>query len=570
MLWENLAFFILDACGSIFFVNPVFEHISGFESSHLTGKPFEALVDSSHSKKVRSLFEKTLGSSIQRHEIEILSRNGDPVALTAQFVPLCENDRVTRIVGVGLPRFSIRSPLMQHDGYTKLKSTLDSMEYGAYIVNRAHEIEYINPALVADFGPLNGRRCYEYFHDRTSACSWCKNQEIQSGKPIYWEWHSPKNGKTYQLFGMPVLNPQGEFCKLEIFQDITERRHSEEILKIEREKLKTILETMPHGVYIISRDYQVDYVNPALESKFGPVGGRKCHEYFFDINDVCEWCKLEDALAGKTTRSEWFLPKANRSFDVVETLIHDSERGASKLAVISDITEKKKAEQALKNSYAEIRHLSHTIMNIHEEDRRRLARELHDDLGQTLTLLKLRMRTFLDKLDEHRPDSHAELIGCIECVDGLMEDIRRISRNLCPAAIEDLGIKAAIQGLLKSFAQRMTWKLAADIADLDERFEKNDRTNIYRFLQQALTNIAKHARAENVFVSLRRFGDEVRLVVQDDGCGFDVEAFQEDGSAEKGLGLVIMRERAEMSGGRFELWSRKGEGTRVTFSLPLR
>ena len=111
-----------------------------------------------------------------------------------------------------------------------LARILDAMEDGVYIVSGNYEIEYINPVLLREFGQPEGHKCYRYFHDRTTPCSWCKNDEVFAGKSVRWQWHSPVNDKTYDLLDTPVRNRDGSISKLEIFRDITERKRTEEAL----------------------------------------------------------------------------------------------------------------------------------------------------------------------------------------------------------------------------------------------------------------------------------------------------------------------------------------------------
>lgn len=112
--------------------------------------------------------------------------------------------------------------------HAKLISILESMGDGMYIVNQACDIEYINRVIEKEFGPVAGRKCYEYFHGRREVCPWCKNKEVFAGKTVQWEWHSDKNNKTYDLLDTPLRNPDGTFSKLEIFRDITDRKRAEE------------------------------------------------------------------------------------------------------------------------------------------------------------------------------------------------------------------------------------------------------------------------------------------------------------------------------------------------------
>ncbi|MDP2682445.1 MAG: PAS domain S-box protein, partial [Deltaproteobacteria bacterium] len=116
----------------------------------------------------------------------------------------------------------------------KLRNILESMGDGVYIVNQTHDIEYINPVIEREFGPIDGRKCYEYFHDRDKVCPWCPNNKVFAGKTVRWEWYSAKNKKTYDLLDTPLRNQDGTISKLEIFRDITERKRAEQELALFR------------------------------------------------------------------------------------------------------------------------------------------------------------------------------------------------------------------------------------------------------------------------------------------------------------------------------------------------
>ncbi|MCK5616840.1 PAS domain S-box protein, partial [Candidatus Pacearchaeota archaeon] len=118
-----------------------------------------------------------------------------------------------------------------HRERDKSISILESMADGVYIVNQNYDIEYVNSILKQEFGLPEGRKCYEYFHDRNEICPWCKNQEVFTGKTVRWEWYSFKNNKTYDLIDTPIKNPDGSVSKLEIFRDITDRKQAEEALR---------------------------------------------------------------------------------------------------------------------------------------------------------------------------------------------------------------------------------------------------------------------------------------------------------------------------------------------------
>ena len=125
----------------------------------------------------------------------------------------------------------------------KLMNILESMKDGVYIANHSYDIEYVNPVIEKEFGPADGRKCYEYFHDREKVCPWCKNPEVFAGKTVQWEWRSDKNNKTYALLDTPLRNPDGTISKLEIFRDITERKYAEYNLAIQYSVVRVLAES---------------------------------------------------------------------------------------------------------------------------------------------------------------------------------------------------------------------------------------------------------------------------------------------------------------------------------------
>ncbi|GAG01316.1 unnamed protein product, partial [marine sediment metagenome] len=128
---------------------------------------------------------------------------------------------------------------------------LDSMEDGVYIVNKEYDIQYVNPALKKDFGLQEGKKCYEYFHDRKEVCPWCKNRDVFAGKSVRWEWSSFKNQKTYDLIDTPLRNPDGSISKIEIFRDITERKQSEEALRGSEERLRSLVQSANDAIITV-------------------------------------------------------------------------------------------------------------------------------------------------------------------------------------------------------------------------------------------------------------------------------------------------------------------------------
>ena len=138
-------------------------------------------------------------------------------------------------------------------------------------------------------------------------------------------------------------------------EDITKRRRAEDALRIERDNLTSILESMEDGVYIVNQQYDIQYVNSVLKNDFGSFEGRKCYKYFHDLDDVCPWCKNPDVFAGETVHWEWHSPKNQRTYDLVDTPLKNPDGSTSKLEIFHDITERKAAQEALERKIGELR-----------------------------------------------------------------------------------------------------------------------------------------------------------------------------------------------------------------------
>jgi signal transduction histidine kinase len=246
-----------------------------------------------------------------------------------------------------------------------------------------------------------------------------------------------------------------------------------------------------------------------------------------------------------------------------------AELSESVMLLIKEVAERKRAEAELQRSEAELRRLSSHLMTAQENERRRISLELHDELGQALSALKLQVGSIQRKL---RNDQTALKEGCGETlryVDETIENVRRLSRDLSPSILEDLGLSAALGWLIEDFTKHHDIKVSADVTNIDNLFSREAQITIYRIFQEALTNIGKHAQATKVSVVVERNGRRVSLLVEDDGKGFDIKRVQQRSPSVKGLGMASMYERVRMVGGILEVSSQERKGTRISFSIPI-
>jgi len=202
------------------------------------------------------------------------------------------------------------------------------------------------------------------------------------------------------------------------------------------------------------------------------------------------------------------------------------------------------------------------VVEAQELERRRLARELHDETGQALTSILLGLKALEERIDD--PSSRAATAELRELVVSTLQDVRRLAVELRPSALDDFGLVAALERLTASFSEQTGIAVDFQTALADERLPEDVETALYRIVQESLTNVVKHARARRVSILLARKNSAVKAVVEDDGQGFDPAE-----QADDGFGLVGMRERLALLGGRLEIESGRGGGTTVAAEVPV-
>jgi signal transduction histidine kinase len=231
-------------------------------------------------------------------------------------------------------------------------------------------------------------------------------------------------------------------------------------------------------------------------------------------------------------------------------------------AHVQDITNRKQAE-------SEKRRLSSRLLNAQEDERRRISFELHDELGQDLTVLKLHIDSIKRKLHQDQSALHNAFKEVLLEVNQTIEKVRRISRDLSPSVLVDLGLNAALRGMLKSFTKHSKIEISTDIQDTKNLFSSEQQIAVYRIFQEIITNISKHAHASKVSIVGKKKSSKFFFRVKDNGIGFDIEEINAKHAPEKGLGLAAMAERAKMLSGHFEISSQVNSGTIIDFEVPI-
>lgn len=231
--------------------------------------------------------------------------------------------------------------------------------------------------------------------------------------------------------------------------------------------------------------------------------------------------------------------------------------------VVMDLTERMRAEQKLRESEERLRYLSTQLLIAQENERKRIASEIHDSLGSSLAAIKFRMEQVLQK------DGIGDPGNIIASIQKAIEESRRIQMVLRPSSLDDLGILPTLNWFCREFQETYpSIHIKTQINIEEKNVPDHLKTVIYRICQEAFNNIAKHSKARLATLSLRKT-DQIELAIEDDGQGFDLEEKLFAENPDRGLGLTSMRERAELSSGSFVVESIQGSGTTIRVSWPV-
>jgi PAS domain S-box-containing protein len=239
----------------------------------------------------------------------------------------------------------------------------------------------------------------------------------------------------------------------------------------------------------------------------------------------------------------------------------ESTKGVCLIA--SDLSEMKRAEQELRASGEQLRNLAAHLLSVREEERARISREVHDELGQSLTAVKMDLAWLAGRLPRRNGQMLKRIRSTRQLADSIIQSIRRISTELRPAVL-DLGLAEAVEWQVQEFQARSGIHCTVRLLTR-EVVASNASTAMFRIFQETLTNVARHAKATRAEVVLQKQRDRLVLLIRDNGRGFD----QADPSISKSLGLLGMRERAAILGGRVNISSAPGKGTTVTAWIPV-
>lgn len=404
--------------------------------------------------------------------------------------------------------------------------------------------------------------------------------------------------KYWSALSKPLLNNNGEIdFIIHRIEDVTEfiklkkeEKEQVRIIKGLQEKIKQAEQQREKEKKESEKDFSYSIIN-SLPGIF----------YLFDSNGkMMRWNKNFEKVSGYSTEEVAMMHPvqffdtdeqeyiASRIYEVFTKGVSDAEanfftkdkkkipfyftgtmilldEGPCLIGMGIDVTEKVKAGEDLKHSYTEIRALATHLQNIREEERTSIAREIHDELGQQLTGLKMDILWLARKLGKQDDEIEKKIKSTVQLTDETVRTVRRIATELRPSILDDLGLIAAIEWHSTEFENRFSIQTVfkSELSQLD--LEPATATGLFRIYQESLTNVLRHANAKKITSTLYIEEDVLVMNITDNGKGFDINTIHD----KKTLGLLGMKERTLIMGGDYEIKSNAGKGTSVTVSVPL-
>lgn len=480
------------------------------------------------------------------------------------------------IIRTGIQRLNKSEDLLV-TSEKNLRHVLSSTADIFYVVDRTYHITLINEAAEKNLTKAWGKQVnagdniLDLIPQKNDEPIRQSFQRVFNGEKVEYELHFEAGDPAEWMLVnyMPVINNHGNVIGAYIVtKDITERKNAEIKLIKSEERYRSLIEQASD--FIMITDQQGNFLD--VNSNFFKTFGYTKDELLArNISHVIDPGQLKNdpvrfdlLMKGQSVLRERRMMSRDGTIIEVEANVKMLPDGRI-LAIAREITERKKAKSELEQSYKAIRQLTEHIQNIREEERTNIAREIHDELGQRLTVLKMDVSWLENELaDTNNSNIKLKLQNLLDLLDSTLNTVKRISSELRPSLLDDMGLATAMEWHLNEFRKRAAIKTKFEKPQEEILLPDSIKTGLFRIFQESLTNVARHANAKNIDVFLQQINGEVVLRIKDDGQGFDKEKVIN----KKTLGILGMEERSFMMGGHYRISSEPGIGTLVTVSVP--
>jgi len=429
-----------------------------------------------------------------------------------------------------------------------------------------------------------GKTDFDYFTKEHAEPAYKDEQNVmKTGKPIEGkaEKETYPDGRTnwVSTTKIPRYDEKGNAIgTLGISRDITDRLLAEKKLEETANKLQTIVNAVSEGLAIVGEDYVIREANDFLCKLFGlereEIINKKCHEIFPPWEESCQDCPLKkmfdkSEISPVSEKTKVSKNGSIRYFSIqCYPIPNYDDKELKSVISISDITERKNMEKKnVQNYRRKMKKLSHKLTLAEEHERKRIATDLHADIGQTLAFLKLKIGELRGR--NPSPNVDSSLKEVYDLVQNAITSARSLISQISPTILYELGFVPAVDWLAEHILKENGIKYDFSDDGKDKPLTDDIRILLFQAVRELLVNIRKHARARKVKIFIEKNKDNIQIEVKDDGIGFDISVLDSYCEKDIGFGLLNIRERIDIVGGSFEIESNKNKGTKITLKAPI-
>jgi PAS domain S-box-containing protein len=584
-----LAYILLDLDDRVLEWNPAAEQMFGYSREEVLGRvAIDLLVPLPASDRVREVIRRLRAGDMDAHSVNE-NRTKDGRSITCAWVNTPVRDAAGRVTGVIALVQDVTEQKRAEDQLRRREALLAEAErlahLGSWERDLTRNVVAWSEGLYRIFGLKPGEICpgYEAFLQRVHPDDRARvaagiERALEGPSPLDVSYRIVRPDgaeRVIQALGHVVRDGNGRAVRLMgACQDVTEQRAAEERLRESEARFQQLVDNIDGYFWLNAPDdSRYYYLSPGYEKI---TGRSRDHRYQHPESwtDPIHPADRERVLAvvGTPLRDaprqiEYRIVRPDGSVRWLRDRAFPVRNEAGEVCRVAgigeDVTERKHAEQELREYYERVQALSRQLLTVREEERRHLARELHDEIGQLLTSLRFVLEAGVSAAPGTGKD---KLVEARDLLEETLRRVRELSFDLRPALLDHLGLLPALRALFERYAARTGVRVNFNHAGLERRFAPELETTAYRIVQEALTNVARHAGAGEVVVRAWVDADTLGIQVEDEGAGFDPAVVL---AAGRSSGLPGMHERVRLQGGRLVIASTPGEGTQLLAELPL-
>ena len=568
-------FYLYNESGKFYRWNTNFEHVTGYSTEEISELHPLDLFEGEEKDIVKQKIENVFINGEDNIEANFRLKNGTtiPYYLNGMVINY-EGENCLMGVGIDISE-KVKSQQELKKSEEKYRTLIEQASDGIFISNKDGDYLDVNTSATMLTGyekeellKLNIRDIL--FENGITTEKPAILSDLQKGQVVIDErMMKQKNGNIINVEISSKLLPDGRFQG--IIRDITIRKKTEEEIRMSEHKYRLLFNQNPMPMSMISlpkRNF-IDVNDAAIEF----YGYSK--EEFLEMNikdlrpeeEIINLSDISTYKAGINNTGIWRHRKKDGTIVKVNIITHDiiNDGKHAKLVLANDITEKILAEEKLKKSHEDLRQLATHLQDIREDERTRIAREIHDELGQQLTGLKMDISWLSKKISNGSPEINQKMTEALQLIDETVKTVRRIATQLRPSILDDLGLISAMEWQSEEFEKRFKIRTSFISNTAIVQVESEIATGLFRIYQECLTNVLRHSKATEVNATLTTSDGVIILHIADNGIGFN----SEENESKKTLGLLGMKERTLIMGGTYEITSKPGNGTTVVISVPI-